>query len=135
MKIKKNFYRKFIPCLYYNVPKCPSCDSYCTGRFVKFHRDTVNDWVVIEALQNGEIVVPIIDPPDDNCVCLDCGFTWEQEIKLEIVSLESVDKQKNLRGTNAFLQEKYEQELANEKDNIKKHTDAFNTVRGFLGKR
>ena len=98
----KEFFKNNIKVPYYFVPKCPSCGSYCTGRYVKNHRATENDWMVKESLKNGELIKPIPEILDKTTFCIKCGFEWKGAVTKYYLSLNEIEKQKVIRNTNRY---------------------------------
>jgi len=110
--------------IYYFVPECPSCGSFCTGRYV--HKPLSRmDVILLEknSLEHGEIVKPVEVVPYENAYCLDCGHEWHVETFARLMTAEEIREEKKKRDT-AFFQEavdsKYHEELENNANKNKK---------------
>ncbi len=91
-----------LPRAYYNVPRCPACNSRMTGRYIKSSGE--DEQIIEDALKNGELVKPVkVAIPTDNCFCIDCGFEWSQEIPVSFVTSKQIAKEGNERGTFEIL--------------------------------
>lgn len=75
----------YIPCIYYDVPRCPVCGSACTGYYKKRIENNVG-WLTKEGLKHGEIIRETTEVTQDNAFCEECGFEWEQDIHASIIS-------------------------------------------------
>lgn len=113
-KIKGFLYSK-VKKPYYYVDTCPECGSFRTGRFVKYRDITNTEWMINEALRNGELIEPLPEVPFQNCFCADCELIWHQDIEMRMITLEEMKKQKELRGTNFILKERCEEVRAETK--------------------
>lgn len=93
--------KKLIKKPYYYVPPCPSCNSRKTGYYVK---ETSLDpsFALRESLKNGELTFAVREIPYDNAFCLDCGFSWHQNIRMKFLSIEEIEEQKIIRETANF---------------------------------
>lgn len=100
---------KHIPTFYYDVPCCPKCNSYITGHFIKAGSDDNTEWMVEQSLKHAEIVVPVAELCDDNCICFSCNHTWYGDIPLRIISKYTQEQEKRKRHTKEILNERYKQ--------------------------
>ena len=86
---------------YYYIPPCPCCNSNQTGHYVK-ELGLDPSFTVRESLKNGELAIAVREIPYENVFCLECGFTWHQDIKIKMLSLSQIEEQKQLRGTAEY---------------------------------
>lgn len=84
------------------------CNSWMTGHFIE--TDYVPEWVTNEALRHGEIVFVVDKVPKENCVCIACRYTWEDEVPIKFLSIEKINEQKRLRYTNVIYNNRLEEE-------------------------
>ena len=132
MNSLKKFVYKYIKKPYYYVPPCPVCGSKVTGRIVSGnHRATERNWMINEALRNGELVLPKIDVEEQNCFCNDCGAAWEQTVELKFLSLDEIAEQKRIRHTSEMLEERYNEI---EKEKAEAPGGVVGLFAGFIGK-
>ena len=125
----KDFVYKVIRKPYYYIPPCPVCGSEVTGRIVSgSHRATERDWMINEALRNGEIMLPSLEDTDDNCFCVECGATWYHMISMQMFTLDQINKEKKKRGTAPVLSERYAEIEKREEESPR------GTVAKFIGK-
>jgi hypothetical protein len=90
---------------YYYVRPCPACESRVTGYLLKdtpYSNDRFKDQV--EALKHGEIVKVVPDVPEENCYCLECGFTWQERVPLKMMPMSRIDEEKKERQTAKILE-------------------------------
>ena len=90
---------------YYYVPRCPSCGSRATGRFVKAGRGQDPDWMQMEGLRNGELIMPASEKFQKNLFCNDCGHTWHGDVELVMAPLPRITMEKEARGTEPLRQD------------------------------
>ena len=107
-KIRKILYNK-VKKPYYYVGPCPECGSFETGRFIKYKDVTNTEWMINEALRNGELIEPLPEVTFHNCFCNACGIVWHEEIELKMATLQEIKNQKELRDTNFVLKKRYEE--------------------------
>ena len=69
---------------YYYIPPCPCCNSNQTGHYVK-ELGLDPSFTVRESLKNGELAIAVREIPYENVFCLECGFTWHQDIKIKML--------------------------------------------------
>ena len=91
---------------YYYVGQCTKCGSEVTGRYVRTHRTTENEWMIDEALKNGELVRPITEILGDNCFCLECGEDFNAPVEFRLISTNELKEEKIKRHTVEFLSER-----------------------------
>ena len=121
--------KKFIMKPYYYVPPCPICKSAMTGTFVTAHRATDTNWMINEALRNGEIVKPVEKMPSEaNAFCLDCGYTWYAPIHMKMVPISEIENEIVRRHTQEILQIRYAEQAEEEKGR------SWNVVSRYIGK-
>lgn len=109
-------FKNYIPKLRYDVPDCPSCKSPMTGHFVKYHKH-YSEWMIKDALQNGEIISLTSDEKDDNLFCSECGFTWYEPLPIKIHSLSYIEKERIRKHTGELLTAFEEEEKEKGKNN------------------
>ena len=88
---------------YYYVPPCPSCGSHVTGRFVRMRGQNDNDWMINEALKNGELISLVPEVLNKTAYCVECDYTWYTDIQLKFLNNEQIKEQKTERYTNEAL--------------------------------
>jgi len=130
LKKTKQFFRRHIKKIYYDVPPCPVCQCPATGRFVKQRRDTVADWQIVEALRHGELIRPVEEMTRKNCFCINCDYEWIGIIELKLLSLEQIEEEKNKRLTREILNEKAVEARALKRSD---HS-VLKPMKGFMGK-
>ena len=130
MKLKDlfTFVRGKIRVPYYYVPACPYCGCPATGRYVKMHLDTDTEWMINEALKNGELVKPLSEIGENNVFCLDCGHEWKYPISVRMISLDRLAEEKKKRLTVQILTQRLNEDRENEKKNAVK----FKGIRRFI---
>lgn len=99
----KNFFLNLIRKPYYYVPPCPCCNSRMTGRFVKSHGYSRDEWVEKESLKHGELVTEKLIIPKKNAFCVECGFSWTCDVKIKFFSLSKIMEEAEARGTYEIL--------------------------------
>lgn len=99
----RQFFRKNVKVPYYYIPPCPACHGMSTGQYVKLHRDYVADWMIDEALMNGEIIKPVAEIPPKNCYCMICGYEWTGRAETKFFNALEIEEQKQLRQTTSLL--------------------------------
>ena len=110
---------------YVYIPPCPRCDSPATGRYMKM--PSVNrDYVMIDSLKRGEVIVFKPAEPIENAFCLDCGHEWAERIRTSWITRAEREEQCLLRGTAEMLAGYVEEKQI---DLTHKH----NPVRGIFG--
>ena len=120
-----------IPVFYYRVPECPACGSERTGRFLKYHGEYETNWAITESLKKGEIVDVSTEPPDENLFCGDCGFSWEGNADLKIISVYSRNQEKKKRHTGEMLDEMIASQ--NENKTEKRENFFVKHIKHFIG--
>ncbi len=91
---------------YYEVPPCPSCGSVRTGYFVKrAKKDIDNNWIIDNALKNGELISLVDSTQEDDFFCLNCDYTWPGVLGMQLKSREFIDQEATKRGTREILKE------------------------------
>lgn len=111
----KEFLDSVIRKSYYYVGMCPRCKSCKTGRFIKYSNTTNTEWVINEALRNGELVEPVPELGKYNCFCAECQAIWYEDVKLMFLSKSKIKEEKEKRGTIFLLKERYDEMKAEEK--------------------
>jgi hypothetical protein len=91
---------------YYYVPPCPVCGSAVTGRLVSDHRYNEIQWMINDALKNGELIRPVPKIGAQNCFCLSCGSEWYTETRLMMFSRDQIEEQKKIRHTDEILRQR-----------------------------
>lgn len=125
-------YKSLIRKPYYYVPPCPSCNSRMTGRFVRLHREVETEWMIDEALRNGELIDPQPDLPHDNAFCVECGYTWMEDIPVKFLSLSQIAEEKAARHTSTILKGRYERHKEFRRQNRK--SGIIGMITRFVGK-
>lgn len=117
---------------YYYIPPCPRCKSVRTGRLMKYHRTTNDEYINKASLKNGELIkfVPEVDP-DHDLFCADCGFTWSEYISVQWYTQDQIDEEKRKRGTISQLDDVIKEEKEEEKN--QKH-GIVHSFAAFIGK-
>ena len=123
----RTLFGKIIKTPYYDVPRCPDCQSRITGRYLKAHSNNDNDYMITSSLKHGEIVKLFPENPVKNCFCLNCGNEWAEDIRVTMKSLSEIEKEKQARHTGELLSEY----MSGKEDEGEK---PFKTIRGFIGK-
>jgi hypothetical protein len=100
----------FIKLPYVYVEPCPECGSRCTGRYVKEPMTQEDmDYIELQSLKHGEIVRFMYAKPQKNAFCVDCGYTWETNIRTIFVSKQRITEEIEARGTReAYMELKNE---------------------------
>ena len=113
---------------YYDVPPCPACRSFITGRYIKQHRVTEKNWIEGDALRKGEIIQfkDVLD--GKNCFCASCGYEWEGTPTFKFINSKQLAAEKLKRHIDEFL----EDVIAREDEEIQKRS--FVSFSGFVGK-
>lgn len=120
-----------LPRAYYNVPKCPACNSRMTGRYIKSSGE--DEQIIEDALKNGELVKPVkVAIPQDNCFCIDCGFEWSQEIPVSFVTSKKIAIEGIERGTFEILAAR-QHEKEEKEEHKKRKMEAVKHIRNMLG--
>lgn len=117
---------------YYYVPACPNCGSHITGKFVRMRGAHDTDWMINEALRNGELIAPVPEVLEDTAYCVECDYTWKAEIQCLMMKQEEIDRQKILRMTNEILASRYAQ--IKEEEKKKNRTPIIGGFSRFIGK-
>ena len=121
-----------LPRAYYNVPKCPACNSRMTGRYIKSSDE--DEQIIEDALRNGELVKPIkIAIPENNCFCIDCGFEWAQEIPVSFVTSNQIAIEGAERGTFEILAARQIEKDEKEESKIRKKKKLRVGLKNMLG--
>lgn len=124
------FLSKIIHRFYYYIPPCPVCKSPVTGRYVKLHRETDTDWQINESLRHGELIKALNEVPKRNCFCVNCGYEWIGDAKLQFLSQQEINKEKKKRLTIEILNKRIE-----EQRNAARHDHSlFKPLKKFIGK-
>lgn len=89
---------------YYYVSLCPYCGSKATGRLIE-GTDKDESYLVRDALRHGEIVSVVDGVYGNNCFCMDCGTTWQEDVKLDMISKERLSMERRDRHTSEILKE------------------------------
>lgn len=102
---------------YYDVPKCPKCNSLKTGIIMFGNPDDKR--TIIKELKNANYVYLYEDyqKDDPNCFCVNCGFTWKARVKTiwltpEQIAQKAIEKginRKLVKNTSAFLSKRKEE--------------------------
>lgn len=127
-------FKKIIRKPYYYVPPCPACKSYLTGRFVLLHRNIETEWMIDEALRNGEIINPQPEIPRHNAFCLNCDYTWLEDIRLKLFTIARISEEKENRSTNIILKDRYLKNNEAEKERNQKRSAIIKPFIKFIGK-
>lgn len=98
--------KKIIKVPYYYVGKCPHCGSMVTGRYVKAARKTDNEWMLDQALKNGEILKTIPELIGANCFCLECGQNFSYPVQRKMLTLAEIKEEKLQRHTIEILNDR-----------------------------
>lgn len=102
-----HIYKKLVHKAYYYVPDCPECGSHRTGRFFKDRLTADTDWIINDALKNGELMEPAPEiDPEKQLFCLDCCHTWTEPVYMRLLSLNEIEEEKRRRGTFDILKAK-----------------------------
>lgn len=117
---------------YYYVPECPNCGSCITGKFVKMRGARDTDWMINEALRNGELIAPVPEVLEDTAYCVVCDHTWKADIPCLMLTQGEIDRQKVIRMTNDILASRYAQQKEEEKK--KKKIPIIGAFGSFIGK-
>ena len=116
---------------YYYVPECPECKSKKTGRYIRQQGAYDTEWIEIECLKKGELVIILPEPQIKNCFCGDCGYEWSQKINSKLVSINELKRQKEIRQTIPLLAEKMKDKhdriakLESKRSFVSKHLNKF----------
>ena len=102
---------------YYDVPPCPKCGSYRTGRYIRYPRTKENaEYMIEQSLKHGEIIRFLEKEPIKNAFCEDCGHRWSWSVKVNLVSqeyiLKQIEKRKLQEDINQLEKEKKEKPKA-----------------------
>lgn len=84
--------------IYHFVPYCRRCDSTRTAYAIPTSNDPERN--VIKHLKKGEYIFES-DDRTYNCVCLECGVFWKDEISTQILNDEQFKIEKANRGITA----------------------------------
>lgn len=110
----------FIKFPYVYVEPCPVCKSRVTGRYVKEPMTQEDiDYIELQSLKHGEIVRFMYTKPQKNAFCVDCGHTWESEIKTVFLPKQRIAEEIEARGTREAYMELKEELNGKEKGNKK----------------
>lgn len=130
MSNPKNVLLKIIHRFYYYIPPCPSCGSPVTGRYVKLHRETDTEWQINESLRHGELIQALNEVPLRNCFCVNCGYEWNEDAKLQFLSQEKINEEKKKRLTVDILNKR----IAEQREALKRDHSLFKPIKRFIGK-
>ena len=128
----KHFFNKIIKKPYYYVPPCPCCGSHITGKFVKMRGTYETDWMINEALRNGELIAPVPEVLEHTAYCVECDHTWNAYIPMKMLTQEEIQQQKILRMTNEILSARYAQ--IKELEKKKNKSPIIGSFGKFIGK-
>lgn len=121
---------------YYQIPQCPRCQSWKTGRYIKSFVK-LSDKEIAIYFKKGERVRPAIDYFTDNLThmyCEDCNAKWEGYVYPINLSYEELKKEKEKRGIDFLDPTKIKTCQQNKKinkrvNNLKK---IFINIKNFL---
>lgn len=117
---------------YYYVPPCPVCGSRQTGHFILQHRETEQDWAIMDALRAGELVVPVEESVLETAVCFRCQHVWVADNRWLMLTLSEIENEKRERGTKELLEE-YRSEIKNN-EAAKKQPKLIKPFAKYIGK-
>lgn len=132
MKKIRKLLNEYVKKPYYYVPPCPRCGSHITGKFVRMRGTHDTDWMITEALRNGELIAPVPEILEDTAYCVECDHTWNAQISMQMLTQEEIQQQKVLRMTNQILAARYSQ--IKEEEKKKNRGFIIGSFAKFIGK-
>lgn len=120
--------KKMIKLPYYYVDNCPSCGSRVTGRYVKASRPVDNEWMIDQALKNGELLKTVPEVLGPNCFCLECGQNFSFPVQRKMLTIDEIKEEKIERHTVEILNDRLSDEYH------QKATGVLGLFINFVGK-
>lgn len=104
---------------YNYVPPCPACGDRMTGTYFNNSDVSQVNWIIEEALRNGELLKPGTEDQESLAFCCNCGFEWEHKRTTQWLTLSEIDREKSARQTVEILSQRLSEKQPKKTGSVK----------------